>query len=81
MNRKAVFSIEAGKVILGTLIDGSPIGTAVGKGVGDVVEFAAKKVDLEIGHKNIEYNPLNLIESAEVLIRQIFNKKPNIKNI
>lgn len=72
-----VLSIQAGKALLGSAIaSGHPIGTALGYLGFDTVEFAVKKIVKARGLFP-EYNPGNILESAELLIKKVFSKKSN----
>lgn len=64
-----------GKTAIGSAITGgSPIGIALSYVGIDTLEFAAKKLDKARGHFP-EYNPGNILESAELLIKKVFSKK------
>lgn len=72
MDRSAIGACEIGKVALG---GGSFTGAGISKGIFDVLEFTAKKVDKARGiNKAGNYNPFNVLETLEVIIRNCFKK-------
>lgn len=70
MGANHIAANEIGKVFLGTALLGFPVGTAMGILAGDVLEIFAKDYDLKKG-SNVEYNPLNLLESFDKLIDKL----------
>ena len=75
MNSHSILAVEIGKLSLGASAGGgSATAAAIGKGICDVVEFSAKKIDAKRGVKNSQYNPLNVLESMEVALKRLFKK-------